>query len=120
MIDIISTLIFVEDEEIVSDCWYAFKHLTDIEESEPDLEKIKLEILSEVEVIGKIVSIIKIGKMWFTPALRVLGNLSASNNTAWDNQILKAGFFQKGTFTLYSKSELILEYSGWVIDRRED
>jgi len=96
MVDIIATIIFIADEEVLSDWWYAFKHLTDIEEPDRELEKIKLESIGAVEVLEKIVSIIERGKMSFSAALRFIGNISAADSKIWDEQVLKAGFFQKG------------------------
>jgi len=80
IVDIIATLIYIVDDEIVNDCCYAFKHLTDVEEPEEELEKAKLDIIAKIEVIPKIISLIEFGKKSFSPALRIIGNLTAADN----------------------------------------
>ena len=81
MLEILSTLLFVMDNDAQVDTCYGIKHLTDIvEEGDEELEKEKGNLIASLNIIKKLVDLIEYNKGTFCPALRAIGNICSLEN----------------------------------------
>ena len=94
-IEMLSTMIFIADKEVVADATHGFKYLSEIEEKTEELQKFKLETIAEVSVIPKLLELSVLGDITSPGSLRAIGNISSYSNSLCDRQIVKAGWFIK-------------------------
>lgn len=101
-VEMLSSLLFIIDSEVVADAIYGLKHLTEIELNE-ETEKIKFIAIAEAAIIPKLLSFIKPGDPLISPAIRTIGNISSASEWICENQIVDAGWFMKGKSNVFWK-----------------
>lgn len=97
----LTTLIFIPDDEIQSDALYGIMYITDDpnesnkNKMRPDQEIISLKyrLICDSQIIEKIVKFLQKDSCKLHPAIRSLGNISSEGNPMCDKQMVEAGIF---------------------------
>lgn len=97
----LTTLIFIPDLEVQHDALYGLMNITDDPSEnfkgrvrqDQEVINMKYRIISESQIIHKIVKFLVKGSSLFHPAIRSLGNISSEGNAECDRQMVEAGIF---------------------------
>lgn len=125
LVEILATILFLPDEDIMLDALYGLKSLTSTEEEAEELETYKFNEIADAFIVRKVVDIVESMDKMSIHAMRVIGNITAVNNKSLENQMMDAniiGVFQK-CFEMTSvhtvKKELVWSVSNLVVDNEE-
>ena len=103
LMECISTLLFINDDEAHLDLLLAFVNLTSKDEETEELTMGKYDIINTFSILPKVVSIFAgPNKKCSAQALRVIGNVSSLNHKGCEQELLKASIFIKGKFSSIS------------------
>lgn len=97
-VDLLSNIIFTTDLECVTDACYGYRYLTDTYGFDEELDNYIFTNMAESLIIPKLIDIMSKDNVATGPAIRTLGNISASNVKMCDEQIIKNDWYNQGEF----------------------